>query len=90
MQVHPRWEEYSPETKLVVEELYNHLVSHPFFDTTIRHVLGIPENNGDAVHDAEVGQAIMMNDTYWQKVAELVDETLLAMGHCNRQHQKDH
>lgn len=90
MQVHPKWEEYSPETRLVVEELYDYLVSHPFFDTTIRHVLGIEENNGNEEHDTKLGEEIMDNDGYWEKMSELVDQTLIAMGHCNRQSQKEH
>lgn len=90
MQIHPKWEEYSPETRRVVEDLYNHLIAHPFFDTTIRHVLGIPENNGDDTHDTAIGEAIMENDGYWEKMGELIDQTLIAMGHCNRQSKKDH
>lgn len=57
-----------PETHQVIERLFDHLLSHPFFDTTIRRVLEIDP-------DADVTE----NDDYIEKLTQLIDQTLVAM-----------
>lgn len=68
------WDDYPEHTKKVVGELYDHLLSHPFFDTSIRIALGIDPQ-------ADVTE----NEDYGTAMSHLIDETLIALGQCNRQ-----
>jgi hypothetical protein len=60
--------EMKPATLSIVEQLYDHLLTHPFFNTTIRKVLGIPP-------DADVTE----NEAYAEKMTQLIDQTITAM-----------
>ena len=61
------------EVQKVIDELNDHLLAHPFFETTVRALLDIPV-------DADVTE----NEEYHERLTHLVDETLTALIALNR------
>lgn len=56
------------KTQAVVTMLYDHLLTHPFYDTTVRIMLAIPQ-------DEDVDD----NIDYWETMTKLIDESLVAL-----------
>jgi hypothetical protein len=62
-----------PETDQIIDQLYDHLLAHPYFEATVRKQLNLAA-------DVDVTE----NEQYYEALTSLVDETLSAMIVVNR------
>lgn len=60
-------------TDRVIGMVYDHLLTHPFFDESVRAYLGISKK-------ADVSE----NEHYWAAKEQLIDETLVALIALNK------
>lgn len=60
-------------TDIVISEIYDHLLEHPFFNDSVRKFLGISKNTD-----------VSDNTLYWETKTKLIDETLVALISLNK------